>query len=68
LPYAVITDPAAELKASNDPSLNFNAGSIRFGVGKEGVLRVTLTDATMETLGEKVREKLNRRFLCRSIY
>jgi hypothetical protein len=68
LPYAVITDPAAELKASNSPSLNFKAGSVRFGVGKEGVLRVTLREETMETLGETVRAKLNTRFLCRSIY
>jgi hypothetical protein len=39
-----MTDPPGELNASKDPSLNFKAGSVRFGVGKEGVLRVTLTD------------------------
>ena len=37
-------------------------------VGKDGVLRVTLRDETMENLGETVRAKLNTRFLCRSTY
>ena len=61
-------DPAAELNASNDPSLNFSAGSVRFGVGKEGVLLVTLMDDAIDTLGDIVRVKLNARFLCRSMY
>jgi hypothetical protein len=56
------------LNASYDPSLNFKAGSVRFGVGKEGVLRVTLMDDAIETSGDIVRVKLNTRFLCRSMY
>ena len=49
-------------------SLNFKAGSVRFGVGKEGVLRVTLKDETMETLGETARGKVEYKVSAAGLY
>ena len=52
LPKDDITDPAAPLKGSNRPSLNFKAGSAWFGVTKDGVVRVTLSDDDQSKRGD----------------
>jgi hypothetical protein len=54
LPNAAVTDPPAASNASYNPSANTTERSVWSGVGKLGVVRVTLSDDSQEKLGEEV--------------
>src|SRR5579863_1113463 len=51
LPNEEVIDPPGTLNPSNVPSENTTEGSVRSGVGKLGVVLVTLSDDVEEKLG-----------------